>query len=78
MSSVSLRPSPTLPQTTLISSPCHGYVTSLNSGFRVFFFTHVLCLDLLSTSGLKYLGERQEHMLRDRTGPLSKLLGSGS
>lgn len=32
--------------------------TSLNSGFRVFFFTHVLCLDFLSTSGLRYLPRR--------------------
>lgn len=29
--------------------------TSLNSGFRVFFFTAVLCLDFLSTSGFRYL-----------------------
>lgn len=36
-----------------------------------------MCLDFLSTSGLKYLGGREEHELRDRLGPRAVRLGSG-
>lgn len=36
-------------------------LTSLNSGFRVFFITAVLCLDVFSMSGFRYLtGEEEE------------------
>lgn len=51
--------------------------TSLNSGFNVFFFTHVLCLDFLSTSGLKYLWREGSREVRDRLSPGAVRLGSG-
>lgn len=36
------------------------HVTSLNSGFSVFFFTAVLCFDFLFSSGFRYLRETEK------------------
>lgn len=37
-----------------------SFLTSLNSGLRVFFLTAVLCFDFLFSSGFRYLQKRHE------------------